>query len=385
MKKILSLILCVILFVDVISLGIILLSKKENTVSANESETSANTDNDLLNKATVVCAGSNGANDELFTQAYARTGSLSYDFAYPYDELTDIISNADVAFFTQSSCISSEHNVSAGNVSNSPAELGNRMSKIGFDVVNIATPHCLDLGEKGLENSLNFWNEQGLKAIGAYSSKSNLFEPIITEANDIKIGWVGFAESTGGNSLPESSEITVLLSEYESDILKSINAADSVCDIVVVCVDWANNSGSEISDSQRQLAEKLVSYGADVIVGTGPAVIQNVEYIENQSGTKVPVAYSLGNLISASSEKDKLLGGLLTLEISKNKQTGSVSIESVKLDGVVTHYGHDMTNIRLYLLSDYDSSLASVHGIKETDDEFSVKYLKKLLNKATNN
>ena len=43
----------------------------------------------------------------------------------------------------------------------------------------------------------------------------------------------------------------------------------------------------------------FADWGADIIIGTHPHVIQPVEYITAADGRKVLVIYSLGNFISA--------------------------------------------------------------------------------------
>jgi hypothetical protein len=48
--------------------------------------------------------------------------------------------------------------------------------------------------------------------------------------------------------------------------------------------------------------------------------------------------------------------------------------------GVVTRYGMDMSNVRLYMLDDYTSELANVHAVsREITPNFGLRYLKKLL------
>ena len=50
------------------------------------------------------------------------------------------------------------------------------------------------------------------------------------------------------------------------------------------------------------------------------------------------------------------------------------------MQGVVTHYGMDMSNVRLYMLDDYTNELANVHAVsRENTPDFGLRYLKKLL------
>ena len=119
-----------------------------------------------------------------------------------------------------------------------------------------------------------------------------------------------------------------------------------------------------------------------MIIGSHPHVLQPVEYITNEDGSRTLVAYSLGNFISNQGKPECILGGILTFDIVKNTEKYNVTIENVKVYGVVTHYGMNLSKIRLYLLSDYTNDIASKHGLCESVDGFSVRYLNNLLESA---
>lgn len=375
MKKILSVFLTVILCIDVISIGIIILSKNNNK-PADPDKTD---ENGLFERITVSAVGENIISQELLEQAYARTGSIKYDFDYPYENIASVISQADISILNQPSVISSEHNISGAPLFNSPAELGMQMARIGFDVVNLASPHSLDYGEKGLLNSIAYWKELGLSTVGAYASSQDAEAVTSIKAGGITVAFIGFTQESGGNSLPEGSSASLVLAQEESKLLDMVVSAKKEADIVVVCANWGEENQKEPNQAQIQLAEKLGQWGADVIIGTHTRTLMKTEYITNPDGSQTLVAYSLGSFISDDKKAENLLGGMLTFEIVKNTHTGSVSVENPTLDGVITHYGHKMTNLRVYPLKNYTTSLASKHGAGEKNSEFSLKYLKKML------
>lgn len=77
-----------------------------------------------------------------------------------------------------------------------------------------------------------------------------------------------------------------------------------------------------------------------------------------------------------------MLGGMLNFEIVKNNTTGRIEIENVKFSGVVTHYGHGCSNIRVYPLADYTEELASKHGVISKTSDFSLQYLHDIVNEV---
>jgi poly-gamma-glutamate synthesis protein (capsule biosynthesis protein) len=61
----------------------------------------------------------------------------------------------------------------------------------------------------------------------------------------------------------------------------------------------------------------------DVIVGTGPHVLQPVEWLERPDGAKTLVWYSIGNLLSSQLQSNQLTGGVALFKATK-KDTGVV-------------------------------------------------------------
>lgn len=77
-----------------------------------------------------------------------------------------------------------------------------------------------------------------------------------------------------------------------------------------------------------------------------------------------------------------MLGGMLNFEIVKNNATGGLSFENVKFSGVVTHYGYNYSNVRVYPLEDYTEELASKHGVLSKTSSFSLQYLYDIVNEV---
>lgn len=382
MRKVLAVVLASILFLDAVSLGVILLSKAKELPDPAIPVTETEPKDDLFARAKVIAVGDNIIHEEIFRQAKARSISGGYDFDFVYENLREKISGADAALITQESAVSQEHGVSAYPLFNAPAEIADELYKLGFTVVNVATNHALDFGEKGLKNTLQLLKEKGLNPIGAYESKEAAGWLNIQDVNGIKIAWLGFTQALNGHSLPEDAEVSLELAEYETHLNEMITLADRKADIVIVCAHWGNEYETQVTESQRSLAQKLGEWGADIIIGSHPHVLQSVEYLDNSDGSKTLVAYSLGNFVSAMTKPELMLGGLLSFDVVKNIDTKEITVENVSVEGVVTHYGLNTSKIRLYALSDYKDELANSHGIKEKSDEFSLRYLNDTMSSA---
>ncbi len=387
MRKKMAIFLAVIIALDVIALGVIFFTRNsENrpdiSVDARPGADPTTTEEQILfSSVSFVAVGDNLIHKPIYNQAAART-SEGYDFSYAYENFDDIISAPDVAILNQETIISTEHNVSTYPMFNSPVEVGEEMLELGFDVFNIATNHSIDCGEKGLISAINFWKGKNAITCGAYLNKEDYSDIPMHEVNGVKIAYIGFTESTNGLSLPSDSEVILVRASEETRLQQRIIDAKAVADVVVVNAHWGNEYTHEPTDTQRQLAGKLASWGADVIIGTHPHVIQPVEYINNEDGSRTLVAYSLGNFISAQNRGPRMLGGVLNFDIVKNNATGEIAFENVKFSGVVTHYGQSFSNLRIYPLSEYTQELASKHGVLDKTPEFSLQYLNDIIAKV---
>ncbi len=386
MKKRMSIFIAAIIFLDCVALAALWIAKNSDSdpvikvqgpgqvVSENSTDTV-----EVFSRATFTAVGDNLIHSYIYKQAQERTSGNGYDFEYAYAEVAPHIASPDVAILNQEVIISKEHNVSSFPCFNSPPELAEEMVDIGFDVFNIATNHSLDKGEAGLINNINIWKEFGVIATGAYLNEEDM-NPIRTNTvNGITVAYISFTEYTNGLSLPEDSEVILVRAHDEALLESRIKQARELADFVVVSAHWGVEYTHEPTDYQKQLAGKLGEWGADVIIGTHPHVIQPVEYITNSDGRKTLVAYSLGNFISTQDEGPRMLGGKLDFEFVKNNITGETSIENVSFSGVVTHYGSGRSNVRTMLLDDYTEELAAVHGVKTNTSKFSKEYLEDIL------
>lgn len=384
MKKRMTVFIAIIIVLDIIAMGVIFFGNGESRpdISADVApgaDPSTTQQAELFSRVSFVAVGDNLIHDTVYEQAAARSSS-GYDFSDAYERIADKISEPDVAILNQETIISTEHNVSSYPMFNSPVEVGDEMLEIGFDVFNIATNHSIDCGEKGLVSAINFWKSKNAVTTGAYLNNDDFNNIPMRDVNGVKIAYLGLTESTNGLSLPDDSDVILVKASDESLLQQRIMKAKETADVVIVNAHWGNEYTHEPTDAQRELAQKLAAWGADVIVGHHPHVIQPVEYITNSDGRKTLVAYSLGNFISAQNRGPRMLGGMLNFEIVKNNTTGEIALENVKFSGVVTHYGYGYSNIRVYALENYTEELASKHGVLSKTSDFSLQYLYDILN-----
>lgn len=71
----------------------------------------------------------------------------------------------------------------------------------------------------------------------------------------------------------------------------------------MISVHWGNENTYTLSDKQKTLAQNMVDWGADIIFGNHPHVLQKLTVLTRKDGTKCPVIFAFGNLVSAQQER----------------------------------------------------------------------------------
>ena len=174
---------------------------------------------------------------------------------------------------------------------------------------------------------------------------NNLTTPVIYTGSQLPIGKI---RTDGKENLITAIEIA---------------AAKEIADVVVVTCHWGVEDTYNVTDGVKALAQKIIAWGGDVIIGTHPHVAQTMEYLPRPDGTQGFVFYSLGNFISAQTDNMNLIGDLADFNIVA-KEDGSVTIEDVKVSPVITQFDDGReSNLRLYPYSMYTDELAAQHGL----------------------
>lgn len=327
----------------------------------------------------LVCAGDNLIHSSIYNQARRRAkanGDDGYDFSYVYERVEHYIKDADLAILNQETIVTDELEPSDYPKFCSPADLGLHMIDIGFDVFSMSNNHILDRGEEGLLATLRFWDSQeGIVRYGAYRDEEDMNNIRTLEVNGITFAFLGYTEHTNGLSLKDSSPCKVTYLRQLDIIEQQVKRAAEMADVVIVSPHFGKEISNEVTDSQREIAKKLIDWGADIIIGTQPHTAQEMAYIEREDGTKGFCFYCLGNFVSAQENPKALVGILGDLTVTKNSLTGEITIDNVKAIPIITQYGANYYQVHIVPYAEYTEKELNSHG----SENFSQKTIDKVL------
>ncbi|MBT2732006.1 CapA family protein [Carnobacterium sp. ISL-102] len=314
--------------------------------------------------------GDNLIHTGIFEEAQLEDGT--YDFKPMFENVANEIEAADLAFINQETLLGGdEFGFSGYPAFNTPSDMAGNLNELGFDLVNGASNHSLDKGEKGVLNTLEIWNEQeNMVFTGVFDSQEERDAIQVIERDGVTFSFLAYTYGTNGIE----PDVSYRLNYFdEALITKDIERAKQVSDFVIVSAHWGEEHMLEPNEFQKQYAQLFTDLGVDVVIGTHPHVIQPVEWMEGENGNQTLVVYSLGNFLSAMSTgtENNMLGGMISFDFVLTEE--EKAIENVKWDGVVMHYKGNNTDsvdsrrgFKIYPLADYTEELASQHTLNSS-------------------
>ena len=163
-------------------------------------------DESYTQKATILCTGDNLIHEALYADAESEDEEGYYDFRPIYRLVKPLIEAADVATVNMETPLATSIGSPSGYPHfNSPRGAGYALLDAGFDVINHANNHIMDMGTEGIVATLNYWADYSMPVVGAYRNDNDMYTMRIVDVNGIKIAFLGFAEFTNYD-IPDSAE-----------------------------------------------------------------------------------------------------------------------------------------------------------------------------------
>lgn len=249
-------------------------------------------------------------------QRYADNLDGTFDFSESFSEVKDFIGDSDLSIGNFETTSNPNRKYSGFPTFNSPPATLYYLKEAGFDLLSTMNNHTLDTGVEGIETTIDAVSAASLKSVGTSKALEDSF--VVMDIKDVKVGILAYSQSLNGldsilNTDEKKSMVNLLNNEEKirSDIenLKSQN-----CDIVLIYPHWGWEYQSSVNEFQRNMAHNMLEWGADIIIGSHPHVVQPTEYYTTSDGRNCFIAYSCGNFIS--NQRRETMGNTEGLNIS---------------------------------------------------------------------
>ncbi len=221
------------------------------------------------------------------------------NYDYPYEEVRHILQAADFAIGTfnatmseiapRTGCVPTF--VLVGDPRNADA-----LARAGFDAMSVATNHIKDCGltscgDQAFFETLANFQRVGILTVGAGKNEAEALQPIVLTANGVRFGIISLGQHEQGGVFAEADKAGIARLN-EENLLRAMQLVRPLADVVIVLPHWGPEDRYEPTWIQRNLAQKIVAAGADLVVGNHTHVVQGYQTIDG-----VMVFYGLGNFV----------------------------------------------------------------------------------------
>lgn len=231
-----------------------------------------------------------------------------------FSDVSDVFEHADFGFVNMETPVAPDHSHGTkAFMFNAPLALVEGLKASGIKIVSFANNHVMDQGWPGFIETREHLKAEGMLFAGSGDTAALAWQPVFTQANGIKVGWLGMTRWLNGNRNPDKDDQPhVNFFPYPNDsggapgadeaqVLAAVKAARAQCDFLVVSIHWGVEYAPAPKPEDVDMAHKMLEAGASVIVGHHPHVLQPVETYKTQDGRDTVIFYSLGNFLSNQS------------------------------------------------------------------------------------
>lgn len=210
-----------------------------------------------------------GCRDSHAHAAFGFIQTMGDDYGYPFrhvleyfekDELTCI--NLEGTFTDKGNPMPKAHTFRA------PTDYINILTQNSVEFVTLANNHTMDYGQTGYDSTIATLEEAGIPYVERDKSV------VVTTENGLKVGFYGAVYY-----LMETEVIT-----------EAIRQLRQQADIVVFVPHWGFETNPHHNEQQQELAHAVIDAGADIVWGSHPHVLQEMESYNGGI-----ICYSLGN------------------------------------------------------------------------------------------
>ena len=349
--------------------GISLSSSDPSSSHQQSSSQAKNAETEQETSARIMANGDLLYHDIIYISAKKSDGT--YDFHENFEYVKPWLKQADLVIGDFEGTVNKDHYLAGYPLFNAPGEVMDAIKDAGYQVLDLAHNHILDSQIEGVVSTADAIEKAGMTPVGVYTHESRDKAPlVIKEVNGIKVAILAY--SYGFNGIEQSisqEDYNRYLSDLDEDKMKAeIERAEKEADITVIMPQMGIEYQIEPTEEQKKLYHKMIDWGADIIFGGHPHVVEPAETVE-KDGDKKLIIYSMGNFISNQRietmqdvENAKWTERGVLMDVTIKKKSGKTTIETAQAHpswvsrtpkGGYSPEGYPLYLYQTYILEDF--------------------------------
>ena len=315
---------------------------------------------------TITALGDVLCHNTQYWDAYDKSTD-TYDFSYVFENVKEYTEAGDITIANLETSFA-DAPYSNYPTFNSPASLATALKNIGIDIITTAGNHCLDKGFKGLSETIDVLDENGIEHLGTYKSEEEQNTLFVKDINGAKVAFIDYTYGTNGIPVPTGKEFCVNLIDKDTIKKEIEKAKEENVDVIIACMHWGEEYHTTQTKTQEDLADFLFQNGVDIIIGNHPHVIEPFETREvtMPDGTTKQcfVAYALGNFTADQNYINTRDSIILNLKVTK-KADGQISIDNVDYIPLYI-YKNPSLSLKKFKLIDLNKAISNYENGTDT-------------------
>ena len=349
--------------------GISLSSSAPSSTHQQSSSQAKNAETEQETSARIMANGDLLYHDIIYISAKKSDGT--YDFHENFEYVKPWLKQADLVIGDFEGTVNKDHYLAGYPLFNAPGEVMDAIKDAGYQVLDLAHNHILDSQIEGVVSTADAIEKAGMTPVGVYTHESRDKAPLlIKEVNGIKVAILAY--SYGFNGIEQSisqEDYNRYLSDLDEEKMKSeIERAEKEADITIIMPQMGVEYQIEPTEEQKKLYHKMIDWGADIIFGGHPHVVEPAETVE-KDGDKKLIIYSMGNFISNQRietmqdvENAKWTERGVLMDVTIKKKAGKTTIETAQAHpswvsrtpkGGYSPEGYPLYLYQTYILEDF--------------------------------
>lgn len=223
--------------------------------------------------------------DGTFMQTYEQEEDKSYFFR----NVESYFCEDDLSIVNLEGTLTFSENFAEGrtyNIKGDP-EYAYLLPAASVEAVSFANNHKNDYGPEGISDTVNALEEAGV--LYAYEDITGMYEK-----DGIRVGWVSVNETSMNKGVEKYLENGIAKLKEEG------------ANLILACCHWGIEREHYPEDYQKELGRKCIDWGADLVIGHHPHVLQGIDSYQGKY-----IIYSLGNFCFGAnknpSDKDTMI------------------------------------------------------------------------------
>lgn len=252
---------------------------------------------------------------DLMFDRHIRFFAEKYGYKYILSSIKDLLAEADLVVANLEGPITNNNSISLGTKPGSTKNfiftfdplVAETLFEHNIRLVNLGNNHILNFGHLGYDQTKEFLEKAGVSFFG-FTGVSDSHRYFVKKFGQVRVGFVNYNQFISGG-----------YQAVEEDILDLKNKVD----LLIIYCHWGNEYQAIANKVIINQAHQMVDWGADLIIGSHPHVVQPKEIYRGKR-----IYYSLGNFVFDQYFQPEVRKGQL-VKITINDKAEILSFEEL--------------------------------------------------------